>query len=162
MPNYNNYPMSYAMNYGQQQTTNPYGYPGNSYTYQNPQMIQQIPQQQAPYNYEQSQGSNSVVWVQGEAGANAYPVGRGQTVMLMDANPNSNMFYLKSADAYSGRPLPLEKYHYTRVYDNNQNGSPQSEQSGHLSNEAYVPREEFESLKAQLDQMQKTLNEFKE
>lgn len=154
MPNYNNYPMTYGYNYGAPNY-------GPQSTYTNPQMISQIPQQPM-YNYEQPQSSNSVVWVQGEAGANAYPVGRGQTVMLMDANPNSNMFYLKSADAYSGRPLPLEKYHYTRVYDNNQNGSQQAEQSGYSSNEAYVPREEFESLKAQLDQMQKMLNEFKE
>ena len=123
MPNYYNYPMQTmpnGMNYGQPSNNYPYGYRGDSYTYQNPQMIQQIPQQPISYNYDQPQTSNPVVWVQGEAGANAYPVGRGQTVMLMDANPNSNMFYLKSADAYSGRPLPLEKYHYTRVYDTNQ------------------------------------------
>lgn len=170
MPNYYNYPMQTmpnGMNYGQSSNNYPYGYRGDSYTYQNPQMIQQIPQQPISYNYDQPQTSNPVVWVQGEAGANAYPVGRGQTVMLMDANPNSNMFYLKSADAYSGRPLPLEKYHYTRVYDANQNDGQsvlgqQSEQHKYSNNEAYVPREEFESLKAQLEQMQKMLNEFKE
>lgn len=153
MPNYNNYPMTYGYNYG------PPSY-GPQSTYTNPQMISQIPQQPS-YNYEQPQTSNPVVWVQGEAGANAYPVGRGQTVMLMDADPNSNMFYLKSADAYTGRPLPLEKYHYTRVYDNIQNeGKP--EQSMSSGNGAYVPREEFESLKAQLEKMEKILNEFKE
>ena len=155
MPNYNNYPMPYGYNYGPQTF-------GPQSTYANPQMISQIPQQPT-YNYEQPQTSSSVVWVQGEAGANAYPVGRGQTVMLMDSDPNANMFYLKSADAYTGRPLPLEKYHYTRVYDNIQNErqstSAKPEQTTYM-NEEYVAKADFEALKDKLDKLQKTLDDL--
>lgn len=156
MPNYNNYsgyqPMYGAPSYGPQTTglQQSYGYNTPSYGYQ----------QQPTYGLDQN--TNSIVWVQGEAGANAYPVARGQTVMLMDANPNSNMFYLKSADPYTGRPLPLEKYHYSKIVDaqiqNDANSSMGMDMQA--SNGSYVPREEFDSLKAQLDKLQKTLDDL--
>lgn len=159
MPNYNNYsgyqPMYGAPSYGPQTTglQQSYGYNAPSYGYQ--------PAQQS---YGMDQTTNSIVWVQGEAGANAYPVARGQTVMLMDANPNSNMFYLKSADPYTGRPLPLEKYHYSKVIDNqiqndqqSSTGMNQQSMSG-----SYVPREEFEALKTQITKLQKTLADLEE
>lgn len=143
MPNYNYFPGTYSLPVA------------NSYGYMNPSYGVQMPT--SPI--EQNQVTNSVVWVQGEAGANAYPVARGQTIMLMDANPNSNMFYIKSADPYSGRPMPLEKYHYTRIIENGQNEQLSSAgvDSNGASN-AYVPREEFNSLKEQIDKLQKTLD----
>lgn len=160
MPNYNNYPSyQYQPTYSQPA----YGPLSTaqaqwaSYGYQSPSYGNQ---QQATYGMDQS--TNSIVWVQGEAGANAYPVARGQTVMLMDANPNSNMFYLKSADPYTGRPLPLEKYHYSKIIENQIQNDPNTlaGMDTQVSNGSYVPREEFDSLKLQLDKLQKTLDEL--
>lgn len=160
MPNYNNYPMAYqpsfnGPSYGPQTTATiqpSFGYQNPSYGYQ-PQMP----------SYGVDQSMNSFIWVQGEAGANAYPVARGQTVMLMDANPNSNMFYIKSADSYTGRPLPLEKYHYSRVIENSQNDQQNSMGMDlQNTNNAYVPREEFDALKAQIAKLQKTLADLEE
>lgn len=154
MPNYNNYsgyqPMYGQPSYGQytNQMQQPYQTPSYGY------------QQQPTYGMELN--TNSIVWVQGEAGASAYPVAKGQTIMLMDANPNSNMFYIKSTDPYTGRPLPLEKYHYSRIIDaqiqNDANSSMGMESQA--SNGSYVPREEFDSLKSQLEKLQKTLDEL--
>ena len=155
MPNYNNYsgyqPMYGQPSYGSQYSTQmqqPYQTPSYGY------------QQQPPYGLDQN--TNSFVWVQGEAGANAYQVARGQTVMLMDANPNSNMFYLKSADPFTGRPLPLEKYHYSKVIDNQIQNDANSSMGMDMqaSNGSYVPREEFDTLKSQLEKLQKTLDEL--
>lgn len=54
--------------------------------------------------------TNSIIWVQGEAGAKAYPVQPGCSVVLMDSeNP---YFYIKMADA-SGMPLPLRVFEYS-------------------------------------------------
>lgn len=157
MPNYNNYsgyqslyqPPNFVQNYGPQSS----GYMPQSYGYQ--------PAQQS---YGMDQTTNySIVWVQGEAGANAYPVARGQTVMLMDANPNSNMFYLKSADPYTGRPLPLEKYHYNKVIENSQNELQMSTGTGQQNtNNSFVPREEFDALKTEIDKLRKVLADLEE
>lgn len=155
MPNYYNPYPSYNINTGYNTPIQP------SYTVPPQQPSMQLPMQGYSYGAEQSQPMNSVIWVQGEAGANAYPVARGQTVMLMDSNPNSNMFYLKSADPYSGRPLPLERYHYQKVVEVNQNDQQSSYGVESQTTSAnYVPREEFDSLKSQLDQLQKTLDEL--
>lgn len=53
------------------------------------------------------QNPNSINWVQGRAGAEAYPVAPGASVMLMDSN--EAVLYVKSADN-TGRPLPLKVY----------------------------------------------------
>ncbi|MDE5765335.1 MAG: hypothetical protein K2N49_02010 [Ruminococcus sp.] len=70
----------------------------------------QAPQYQIPQNIpqavQQPQNSNSVIWVQGEAGAKSYLVAPGQTVWLMDSE--NLVFYIKSTDP-SGMPLPLRK-----------------------------------------------------
>lgn len=67
-------------------------------------MYYQMGQQQSQQTQQQI---NNFVWVQGEAGAKAYPVAAGNTVLLMDSD--SAVLYVKSADA-SGRPLPMETY----------------------------------------------------
>lgn len=64
------------------------GYPAS---YQNPYLYQQSAQQQP----------NSIIWVQGEAGAKSYLVAPNSTVQLWDSEAQT--IYLKSADA-SGMP----------------------------------------------------------
>ena len=71
-----------------------------------PQYYQNQPQTMQPLQNQQS-ASNGFVWVQGEAGAKAYPVAAGNSVLLMDSeNP---VLYMKSTDS-SGKPLPIEIY----------------------------------------------------
>lgn len=65
------------------------------------QMIEQ-PQQSSG---NQSNDSNSLmVWVQGKAGAQSYPVARGTTLPLFDSE--GDYVYIKSVDN-NGIPLPL-------------------------------------------------------
>lgn len=65
------------------------------------------PQFQAPYMQQTqpanqpTQQNNSIIWVQGEAGAKSYLVAPNTTVQLWDSE--SQCIYLKSADA-SGMP----------------------------------------------------------
>ena len=54
---------------------------------------------QAGGNYQAAQNSpqSAIIWVQGEAGAKAYPVGPNQTLPLWDSE--NQTIYLKSTDA---------------------------------------------------------------
>lgn len=69
--------------------------------------MNQMQQPQQPVQNTQSTGNQGFVWVQGEAGAKAYPVAAGNSVLLMDSE--SPVLYMKSTDI-SGRPLPIETY----------------------------------------------------
>ena len=64
---------------------------------------------QPVYPQAAQQPSNSIVWVQGVEGAKAYPVGAGNSVLLMDSE--DSVFYIKSTDA-SGMPQPLRVFDY--------------------------------------------------
>ena len=96
-----------AYNYGN-------GYPysiGNMGYSQNynaqPQMNYQQMPQQPQMSYQAPTQNQSIIWVQGEAGAKAYPVAAGQSVLLMDSE--DAVLYVKSTDM-TGRPLPMESY----------------------------------------------------
>lgn len=87
------------------------------------------PTQQTPTT---QQVGNGLIWVQGVAGAKAYLVAPGNTVMLMDSE--EERFYLKSADA-SGMPMPLRIFDY--------------KESTKLDDK-YITREEFERRMASI------------
>ena len=93
------------------------------------------------------QGSNGLIWVQGEAGAKSYIVAPGNTVMLMDSE--GERFYLKSADA-SGMPMPL------RVFEYKERTETQSQAPGpivtpqNVNFDNFVTREEFEQRMASM------------
>ena len=126
--------INYAPNYGM---NNPWGSNYNSQT-------QTFPANQANQNMNQSQqmfgnqmpqqnfGSFMTVLVQGEAGANAYPVASGNTVMLMDFD--SNKFWLKSN--VNGIPQRLRAFSFTEETQE----QPQAQQASGVS------REEFNKL----------------
>lgn len=78
--------------------------------YQSAQM--QMPQMQMPQPMPQ-QPSSTINWVQGEIGARAYPVGAGNSVLLMDSEGQN--FYIKSADN-TGMPT-MKKYAYSEVVE---------------------------------------------
>lgn len=106
------------------------GFPAN-YPYVMPQ---QQPQVQSPQ-------SNSIIWVQGEAGAKSYLVAPNNTVQLWDSE--NNVIYLKSADS-SGMPS-IKILDYTI----RENGS-QTAQNGLKMQSEYVTKEEFEKFKAEI------------
>ena len=98
----------------------PPGYPGNSMMIQNP-----APAPQTGIN-----------WVQGEAGAKAFLVGAGQSVLLMDSE--AQCFYIKSTDA-SGMPMPLRTFDYKERIT--------ATASDHTD---YVTREEFDRFVSEM------------
>lgn len=112
-------------------------FPAGYQPYQ-PQMMQ---------NYQQQQ--NGIIWVQGIEAMKSYPVGAGQSVLLMDSE--SNCFGIKTADA-SGMPLPL------RIFDYVERKAAQERvkepQSASVDLSAYVTREELEARIAQLSASQ--------
>lgn len=112
-------------------------FPAGYQPYQ-PQMMQ---------NYQQQQ--NGIIWVQGIEAMKSYPVGAGQSVLLMDSE--SNCFGIKTADA-SGMPLPLRIFDYTERKAAQERVREPHGASVDLS--AYVTREELEARIAQLSASQ--------
>lgn len=101
----------------------------------------QIPQMQAP-----PQQDPGMIWVQGEAGAKAYMVAAGNSVVLWDSE--ESVIYIKSADA-AGMP-------YMRIFDyTERNSAPRN--APPAGNPQYVTREEFESLVQRFEQMTKPM-----
>lgn len=98
---------------------------------------------QQPYALNQNSAGNGVIWVQGEAGAKAYLIVPGSTVMLMDSE--AMRFYLKSADA-SGVPS-LRIFEYNEIT----NGSPPVPQPSNT--EQYVTRTEYDKLLSRCDEL---------
>lgn len=118
---------------------NNYGYPMYPMPYQQQYPIQQQTVSNAPVTVNQNpQHGNGIIWVQGEAGAKAYPVGPGTSMLLMDSE--RDCFYIKTTDA-SGVPMPLRTFTYTEVVQSQQARQPEPQ---------YVTREEFEELKRML------------
>ena len=86
---YNGYPLNYGI-------YNPYNTPVNAPV-------------SPPMANPQNGGNSAIIWVQGEAGAKAYPVAAGNSVQLMDSE--RQVFYIKSTDN-SGIPQPLRRFVY--------------------------------------------------
>ncbi len=126
--------------------------------YQMPQSIPQVTPQTAPQAVQQPQSSNSVIWVQGEAGAKSYLVAPGQTVWLMDSE--NLVFYIKSTDP-SGMPLPLRIFDYTER-NGAQNIPTAAANTPNIDMSAYITREEFEEKIASLASQRKTSSRNKE
>ena len=113
-------------------------FPQNYYPqyYGNQQMPQNAPQM--PQNASVQSG-NQITWVQGESAAKAFPVGAGQSVLLMDSE--DSVMYIKSTDQ-SGMPQPL------RIFDYKERTTQHSEAGVEKSIENdYVSRSEFEEFR---------------
>ena len=115
-----------------------YYFPQNSYPqyYGNQQMPPQAPQM--PSNVPQN-SMNGITWVLGENAAKSFPVGAGQTVVLMDRE--EPVMYMKSVDQ-SGMPLPL------RIFDITERAAQHTESVVAKSETPdYVSRSEFENFR---------------
>ena len=129
-----------AYNYGFPMTYQPMYYP-QSQAQQTQQPIQSQPQQMS-YAPQPS----GIIWVQGEAGAKAYPVPAGSNQLLMDSE--SECFYIKSTDM-SGMPQPLRTFEYKEVVAT----QPQYSQAALPDFEEYVRKEEFEELQKKFEEL---------
>ena len=101
-----------------------------------------------PQNQPQMQtATNSfyTVLVNGEAGANAYPVASGNTVMLMDFN--SNKFWLKSTNV-NGIPQQLRSFSFNEEIPEIQNGG-----NG-------ITRNEFDALSKNVASLTESVNKL--
>lgn len=97
-------------------------------------------------------------YVSGDAGARGFLVGAGNTVLLFDADPDANVFWLKSADA-AGMPS-------MRTFDYNERiNSPKTAQDAAqttpVQNVEYVLRSDFEALSAKYDAIAAELETLK-
>ncbi len=137
--NYQPYQPMYGQGYGQpmqdqlSQLRQPY----------QPMQMQPMmqPQQQAqPDNRTFSE--SSMIWVQGEAGAKAYMVAPGNSVVLWDSE--DHVIYIKSADA-AGMP-GMRVFEYVE-----RTAAPRNVSVG--STNQYVTRAEFEDFAARINQM---------
>lgn len=121
--------------------------------YPNLQMPLQPPQM--PSNAPQTSG-NSITWVLGENAAKSFPVGAGQTVVLMDRE--EPIMYMKSVDQ-SGMPLPLRIFDITERTSEKQSSNVTKE----VTTNDYVSRKEFdefrESVKRSINGFRKPHNE---
>lgn len=121
--------------------------------YPNLQMPPQPPQM--PQNSVQS-SPNGITWVLGENAAKSFPVGAGQTVVLMDRE--EPIMYMKSVDQ-SGMPLPLRIFDITERTSEKQSSNVTKE----VTTNDYVSRKEFdefrESVKRSINGFRKPHNE---
>lgn len=136
MPYYNSYQQSYNPNSYLPQNYNQQSFPQQSYNAPSPLM----------------QANNCITWVQGEAGAKAYPVAAGSSVLLMDSE--DKCFYIKSTDM-SGIPQPLRVFTYEEIiqtqHSNNSNNSYAALPDFHP--EEYAKKQEVEELKDQMNRL---------
>lgn len=114
----------------------PQYYPNQMPVMQTPQQMP-VGQPTMPQNAPQA-SANGITWVQGEASAKSFPVGAGQSVLLMDSE--ESVFYIKSTDQ-SGMPQPL------RIFDYTERTAQHSEAGVAKKNDDYVSRKEFEEFR---------------
>lgn len=131
-----------------------YGNPWNANAVGQTQ-IQNVPQNnnQNPLVYgnqvlQQNYGSFMTVLVQGEAGANAYPVASGNTVMLMDFE--SGKFWLKSN--VNGIPQRLRSFSFVEEVQEQPKQQAQATST--------ITREEFDNLSGSVAKISDSVNKL--
>ena len=102
-------------------------------------------------NYQQQPSQNSIIWVQGEAGAKSYLVAPNTTVQLWDSE--QQVIYLKSADA-SGMPS-------MKVIDYTVRGAELPNTTLSEFDNKFISRDEFNALKSKIDSLQNEVNKIK-
>ena len=107
-------------------------YNNNPYQFNNPYQHYTPPVQ----NYQMQQPDTSIIWVQGESGAKAYPVQNGKSVVLFDSE--SEHFFIKTADA-SGMPQPLRVFSYSETNENEMKAPA-------IDTSQFITRDEFEEV----------------
>ena len=127
------------------------GFPQGYSYYQNQAPPMQLVQAQMP-PAQNNINDNGIIWVQGEAGAKAYPVPANHSAMLMDSE--QQIFYIKTVDA-SGMPNALRIFDYKernsqpkeKCLEENKNDSSRYEE---LEKQITVLNEKIKELEDQL------------
>lgn len=142
-PNVQPFPVQQSMGYPQQMID-------QSQLVQQQMLPTQMSGTSQNLNVQPEQTSDSyIVWVQGKAGAQSYPVRRGTTLPLFDSE--GDYLYIKSVDN-NGIPLPL----VTKVLsdppvetkEDNVELTPQVDMS------EYVTKEKYDELKKKYDDLE--------
>lgn len=135
---------------------NGYMYQGFNQAYPQPYQdrlaqLQSQYQQTMPQNTPQpmQNGSQGILWVQGEAGAKAYMMAPNTTILLMDSE--GQRFYLKSTDM-SGVPT-LRTFKYTEV-----TAQTMPEE---VPGNKYVTRQEYDEIKGKVDGIIQSIDNLK-
>lgn len=115
-----------------------------------PNMVQPVQQPQQA----QQPAMTGPFYVSGEAGAKGYLVAAGQTVMLIDADPDAQTFWLKSADA-AGMPS-MRTFDYTERVT-----AQKPAQTAVTPGVEYVTRADFDRLAAHTDALEQELEALK-
>lgn len=131
--NYQSYQPMYGQGYGQ---------PMQDQLSQLRQPYQPMQMQPMMQPQQQAQPDNGMIWVQGEAGAKAYMVAPGNSVVLWDSE--DHVIYIKSADA-AGMP-GMRVFEYVE-----RTAAPRNVSVGNANQ--YVTRAEFEDFAARINQM---------
>lgn len=127
------------------------GFPQGYSYYQNQAPPMQLVQAQMP-SAQNNTVDNGIVWVQGEAGAKAYPVPANGSAMLMDSE--QQVFYIKTVDM-SGMPNAL------RIFDYTERGNQPKTQSP-LENVETNDSSKYEELEKQITDLNNKIKELEE
>lgn len=125
------------------------GFPQGYSYYQNQAPPMQLVQAQMP-SVQNNISDNGIIWVQGEAGAKAYPVQANGSALLMDSE--QSVFYIKTVDM-SGMPNAL------RIFDYTERGSQTKTQSPLVTAE---DSSKYEELEKQITDLNKKIKELEE
>lgn len=100
------------------------------------------------YNYAQPQNNTNngviTVFVTSELAMQCYPVGAGNTVLLIDFD--HHMFWIKSTDT-NGVPMPIRTFNFNEKIE-----QPSTNDNQQVDNNAPT-REEFEELKKMIKEL---------
>ena len=117
-----------------------YPYDNMTFTGYQPQFTGYQPTYTKPViTQNQNTQLNTFQWVQGRAGAEAYPIAPGASVILMDSN--APVIYYKSADQ-SGRYLPMKTYDLVERTEPVQGPN----EAPSIDTSAFVTRDEIDGL----------------
>lgn len=111
------------------------------------------PMQVQPAQTNAQGGQNGIIWVQGEAGAKAYPVAANNSVLLMDTE--DSVLYIKTVDS-SGMPQPL------RIFEYKERTALNQPVAGAVSKTESVTREEFEALREDVRRLRSDIKTLEE
>lgn len=135
-------------NYANPYMNNPYGMNMNTQMNPNYSSANQNQLMYGNQNNQQNDGSLMTVFVQGEAGANAYPVASGNTVLLMDFE--SGKFWLKSN--VNGIPQRLRSFSFEEK-------TPEKTEIPSAS-KSVVSRDEFNTLSKSVTDLANNVNKL--
>lgn len=128
-------------------TYQPQAFPQNG---QNISSVQQRVFSPVQNSYVQNQQTtlNQMVWVQGEAGAKAYPLPSNTTLPLWDEL--ANVIYIKSTDAIGRSSMTILDYTERPVESTFES----------IQNTEYVTMEKFNGLSNEISEIKKMLSEI--